>query len=67
MCIAAPGKVVKIEGKKAFVDYFGEVKQVLTGGEPIKVGDFVMVQMGIVVKVISPKEAAISLKAWKKK
>jgi hydrogenase maturation factor len=37
---------------------------VLLGGEQVKNGDFVMVQMGIVVKKISEEEAKISLKAW---
>lgn len=66
MCIAVPGKIVKVEGKKALVDYCSEVRQVLTGGESVKVGDYVMVQMGIVVKTLSSKEAALSIKAWKK-
>lgn len=64
MCIATPGKIVKVEGRKALVDYCPEVRQVLTGGESVKVGDYVLVQMGIVVKIISPKEATTALKAW---
>ena len=65
MCLAIPGKVIKVEGQRAKVDYGGEPRQVLVGGEKIKIGDFVMVQMGIVTKVLSPREAALSLKAWK--
>lgn len=66
MCIATPGKIVKVEGRKALVDYCSETRQVLTGGETVKVGDYVMVQMGIVVKILSRKEAAAALKAWAK-
>lgn len=66
MCLAVPGKIVKVDGRKTVVDYCSETRQVLTGGESLKVGDYVMVQMGIVVKILSPKEAKLSLKAWKK-
>jgi hydrogenase expression/formation protein HypC len=64
MCIATPGKVIKVDGKKAVVKYSGESRQVLTGGESVKVGDYVMVQMGIVVKTASRAEVIESLKAW---
>jgi hydrogenase expression/formation protein HypC len=66
MCLAIPGKVKKIEGLKALVEYPGEVRQALVGEENIKVGDFVMVQMGIIIKTLTSKEAEASLKAWQK-
>lgn len=64
MCLAVPGRVKKIEKGKAFVDYGSEVRQALVGDEPVKVGDYVMVQMGIVVKILSTKEAKSSIDAW---
>ena len=64
MCLAVPGKVKEIRGRKVVVDYGSEVREVLGGGVPVAVGDFVLVQMGIVVKVLTKKEAEISLKAW---
>ena len=64
MCIAAPGKIKKIEGQKVYVEYPGEVRPALAGGEPVKVGDFVLVQMGIVIQILSPEEAAEANKAW---
>ena len=64
MCLAIPGKIRKIESGKAHVDYFGEVREAFMGDSEAKVGDFVMVQMGIVVKILSPEEAEISLAAW---
>lgn len=65
MCLAIPGKIVKVEGKKATVQYPSETREVLVGDQKIKKGDFVMVQMGIVIKVLSKKEATETLKAWK--
>ena len=67
MCLAIPGKVIKIEGRQALVQYPQEERAVMVGGTPIKVGEYVLVQMGIILKVISPKEAEISLKAWQEK
>lgn len=57
MCLAIPGRVKKIAGKKILVQYSGEVRQVLGGDEKVKVGDLVLVQMGIVIRVLTPKEA----------
>lgn len=73
MCLAVPGKIKKIEGRKVLLDYpgkagcrlvHGEKRFALTGGEPVKVGDYVMVQMGIIVKILSHDEAKAAIKAW---
>lgn len=58
MCLAIPGKVKKIEGRKVLIAYPNEIKQALVGDEPIKVGDYVLVQMGIIIKILSPSEVA---------
>lgn len=64
MCLAIPGKILSIEGRKVLVEYPSENRYALVGDEPIKIGDFVMVQMGIIVKILTEEEARISLKAW---
>lgn len=66
MCLATPGKVHKIEGKKVWVKYPHEIREVLAGDIPVKIGDFVLIQMGIVLKILSTQEASASFKAWKK-
>lgn len=66
MCIAAPGRIIKVEGRKALVDYVFLKRQVLIGGENVKVGDYVMVQMGIITKIISRKEALAASASWLK-
>lgn len=67
MCLAIAGQIIKIEGRKVTVSYPGEIRQALVGDEPIKVGDFVLVQMGIIIQILTAKEAAISQKAWQDK
>ena len=64
MCLAIPGQVTKVEGRKATVKYPGEERPAMLGDEKIKKGDHVFVQMGIIVKVLSNKEAQEALKAW---
>jgi hydrogenase assembly chaperone HypC/HupF len=64
MCLAIPGKVKRIKGHKAIVQYPDEERLALVGDEKLKKGDFVMVQMGIVVKVLSKREAKESLRTW---
>ncbi|EKD96116.1 MAG: hypothetical protein ACD_24C00176G0001, partial [uncultured bacterium] len=47
------------------VEYPTETRQALAGGMPLKVGDYVMIQMGIAIRVVTKKEALVSWKAWK--
>lgn len=65
MCIAAPGKVIAIEGKKALIDYQGETRYAMLADQKIKVGSYVLVQMGIIIEVLSESQAHSAEKAWK--
>jgi biotin synthase len=67
MCYAIPGKIVRLDGNIAIVDYFGEHRRVLNEFEDITVGDYVYAQGGIVIQKISKKEALLILKGWKHK
>ena len=66
MCLAVPGKILKVDGREALIEYPGENRRAFLGDDvKADLGDFVMVQMGVVVKKISAKEAKVSLKAWR--
>lgn len=65
MCLAIPGLVKKIDGQRLTVEYPTETRQALAGGVPVKVGSYVLIQMGIVLKEVSKAEAVTSWKAWK--
>lgn len=67
MCLAIPGKVIQISGREALIEYPGENRRVLVGEDGVKVGDYVMVQMGIIVKILNAKEAKITMEAWEQK
>lgn len=65
MCLVIPGRVKKIDGRQAVVAYPGQERRVMVGEEGIKVGDWVMVQMGIIVSRVGEREAKESLAGWK--
>jgi hydrogenase expression/formation protein HypC len=67
MCLAAPGKVIKIEGRKATVQYHDDIRYALIGEERVKIGDYVLVQMGIIIQILFEKDAAASEEAWTEK
>jgi hydrogenase expression/formation protein HypC len=65
MCLAIPGKVKGIDGRKAIIEYPGQERPAMIGEKAVKIGDYVMVQMGIVVKVLTEDEAKDILEAWR--
>lgn len=65
MCLAIPGKIIKIEKDIALVDYKAEkrkAKNIINA----KVNDYVIVNNGFVIQKVPEKEALESLKAWSK-
>ncbi|HEX9007836.1 MAG TPA: HypC/HybG/HupF family hydrogenase formation chaperone [Patescibacteria group bacterium] len=64
MCLAYPGLVKEISGLKATIQYPSGTRQALVGDQKVKVGARVLVQMGIVVKVLSKKESNLITTAW---
>ena len=64
MCLAMPGKAIKIEKGFAIVDYSGEKRKVSTELVKVKPGDYVIVQAKFVVQKIPKKEALEAIKLW---
>lgn len=67
MCLAIPGKINDIKGRKASIKYPGETREAFLGEPQFKVGDYVLVQMGVVTRKVTEEEAKTSWKAWTKK
>ena len=57
MCIAAPGRVVSIEGSFAEVDFKGNLFRVNIGIVEPNVGDYVLVHAGCAIEVMSRDNA----------
>lgn len=64
MCLAVPGQVLAIEGddpllRSAKVSFSGVVKLVSLACTPeARVGDYVLVHVGVAISTVDPKEAA---------
>ena len=66
MCLAVPGRIVKITGDIATVDYDIEKREgKIIEGEYGK-GDYVLVQGGVVIEKIDAKEAQEALEMYKR-
>jgi hydrogenase expression/formation protein HypC len=57
MCVALPGKVVKIEGTKATVDFNGNIVNAEAGLVNVKVGDNVLVHAGCIIQTLDDEMA----------
>ncbi len=57
MCVALPGRVEKIEGVIATVNFSGNIVRAHTGVVDVAVGDFVLVHAGLVIQKLDAEEA----------
>ncbi|MBW3011054.1 HypC/HybG/HupF family hydrogenase formation chaperone [Candidatus Woesearchaeota archaeon] len=65
MCLAIPGKIIKISGDDATIEYPGENRVAKIVDGDFKVGDYVFVSAQIVVQKLTEEEALASLEQWK--
>ncbi|MGQ9699531.1 MAG: HypC/HybG/HupF family hydrogenase formation chaperone [Candidatus Bipolaricaulaceae bacterium] len=66
MCLAIPVRVVAVEGGSATVDVGGSrAKARLDAlGEPVQVGDYVLVHAGFAIRRLDPADAEETLRLW---
>ncbi len=57
MCVAAPGKVIEINGDTAVIDYNGNKVNANKGIIDTKIGDYVLVHAGLIIQVLPEDEA----------
>ena len=65
MCYAIPAKIIEVGQNHVTVDYYGEHRKALKDLSDLNVGDYILVQGGVVIKKVPPQEAAETLQAWK--
>lgn len=62
MCIAIPGRVIELQDGQAQVDALGSPRRAGTALHPdVRVGDYVLVNAGLIVEVLAPDEAQANL------
>ena len=64
MCLAMPGKIIKIEGSEATIEYPGEQRTATIVDGDYSIGDYVFVSAQIIVQKLSEEEALATLKEW---
>jgi len=66
MCLAAPGQVIAIEGDSAVVDYGGVrmFARLDALGEPVKIGDYLLVHAGFAIRRLAPDDGAETLRLF---
>lgn len=50
MCLAIPGKIIKLDGQRATVDFMGVEKEVNVSLVDVKIGDHVMIHAGFAIE-----------------
>lgn len=64
MCVAAPGKIIEIDGNTAKIDYSSNITTVNKGIVDCKVGDWVLVHAGLIIQVLPENEAEYMVKLF---
>lgn len=66
MCLAIPGKIVELEGKKAIADFRGLEKEVRIDplSEEVEPGDYILSHAGFAITSIAPEEAEETLQRF---
>lgn len=64
MCVAAPGKVIEIDGDIAVIDYNGNKVKANKGIVDVKIGDYALVHAGLIIQVLPDDEAKSMLELF---
>ncbi len=66
MCLAIPGKILKIDGNSALVDFDGLKQNVIIALiQNPEIGKYVIVHAGYAIEMINEKEAMEAIQQWK--
>lgn len=65
MCVAAPGKVIEINGDNVVLDYDGNKVSANKGIVDVKIGDYALVHAGLIIQVLPDDEAKFMLDLFK--
>ena len=64
MCLAIPGKIVKINGEMGDVDFGGVTRQANLSMVDANVGDWAVVHAGVAIQVIDEEDAQETIRLW---
>ncbi|MBY8982997.1 MAG: HypC/HybG/HupF family hydrogenase formation chaperone [Candidatus Lokiarchaeota archaeon] len=66
MCLAIPGRILKIDGNSALVDFDGVQQKIIIAliKDP-EVGKYVIVHAGYAIEIMNEKDASEAIEQWK--
>ncbi|UAL07562.1 MAG: HypC/HybG/HupF family hydrogenase formation chaperone [Candidatus Methanogranum gryphiswaldense] len=64
MCLAIPGKIIKIEGDLADIDFGGVIRQANVAMVEAKVGQWAVIHAGFAIEIMDEEEAQDTIKLW---
>ncbi|AIZ55971.1 hydrogenase 2 accessory protein HypG [Candidatus Methanoplasma termitum] len=64
MCLAVPGKIVKIDGDTGDIDFGGVIRKANITMVEAKIGDWAVVHAGFAIEIMDEEEAQETLKLW---
>lgn len=66
MCLAIPGKILKIDGNSALIDFDGIRQNVIIALiQNPEIGKYVIVHAGYAIEMMNEKEAMEAIEQWK--
>ncbi|MCL2032457.1 MAG: HypC/HybG/HupF family hydrogenase formation chaperone [Methanomassiliicoccaceae archaeon] len=64
MCLAVPGRIIRIDGDVGEVDFGGVIRKANITMVEAKVGDWAVVHAGFAIEIMDEEEAQETLKLW---
>ncbi len=66
MCLAIPGKILKIDGNSALVDFDGIKQNVIIALiQNPEIGKYIIVHAGYAIEMMNEKEAMEAIEQWR--
>lgn len=64
MCLTVPAKVLDVRGQRAVVESRGWRREADASFLMPAVGDYVLIQSGVILQILDEEEALEALRAW---
>ena len=64
MCLAVPGKIIKIDGDTGEIDFGGVIRKANITMVEAKVGDWAVVHAGFAIEILDEEEAQATIELW---
>lgn len=64
MCLAVPGKIIKIEGDVGDIDFGGVIRKANISMVDANIGDWAVVHAGFAIEIMDEEEAMETIELW---